>query len=82
LTVIQLQHDGVKTIDVSPVENVLKEISSHDKPPLQALSYAWSGPDTVVAAMVALGYLLTFGVAYLYLVLKPSRAKLTRGRRV
>jgi len=48
-TVIQLQYEGVKTIDVSPVENVLKEMASYNKPPLQTLSYAWSGPDTVIA---------------------------------
>jgi len=74
--VTQLQYEGVKTIDVSPVENVSKEIASYNKPPLQTLSYAWSGPNTVITVMVALGYLLTFGIAYLYF----RRAKALKGQ--
>lgn len=75
-TLIQIQYEGSKTIDVSPVENVLKEIANHDRIPIQTLSYAWSTADTVIAALVALGYVLTFGVTYFYV----RRTKTLRGK--
>lgn len=66
-TVTQIQYEGTQTIDVTPVDNVLKEIASQSKIPNQPITYAWSTPDTVLAVTVILGYLLTFGIAFFYI---------------
>lgn len=65
-TVTQIQYEGMQTIDVGPVDAVLKEIASQTKAPHQPLSYSWSTPDMVLAATIGLGYILIFGIAFLY----------------
>lgn len=63
-TVTQVQVEGTQTIEKGPVNEVLKEIESQAKVPIQPLSYSWSSADSVITAAVGLGYLLTFFIAY------------------
>lgn len=56
----QIQYEGTQTID-------LKEIAAESNSPIQPVNYAWSTPNTVLAFVVASGYLLTFGLAFFYL---------------
>lgn len=66
-TLTQIQYEGTRTINLTPVNNVLKEIAAQGNKPLQPIHYAWSTPDTVLAIVAALGYLFTFGTAFFYL---------------
>lgn len=63
-TVLQVQYKGAQTIDVAPVDNVLKEIRSELETPREPLSYSWSSPDTILAATILVGCILPVGVAF------------------
>lgn len=65
-TLTQLQYEGTQTVDVTPIDNVLKEIASTNQSPSPPITYAWSTPDTILVFTMALGYLLTFGIAFLF----------------
>ncbi len=65
--IVQIQYKGTQTVDVTPVDNVLKEIALSNQTPNPPINYAWSTPDTLLAVTMVLGYLLTFGIAFFYL---------------
>ncbi|CAJ1066314.1 uncharacterized protein LOC114468322 isoform X3 [Xyrichtys novacula] len=65
-TISQIQYAGTQIIDLTPVDDVLIDIRSQEKSPLQPIVYVWSTPDTLLAAAIVLGYLLTFGLTFIY----------------
>ena len=65
-TITQIQFEGSQTIDLTPVDEVLKEIASREGAPIQPITYSWSASDTVLAIGVSLGYVFVFILAYLY----------------
>ncbi|CAJ1050761.1 uncharacterized protein LOC114468322 isoform X3 [Xyrichtys novacula] len=62
----QVTYAGTQIIDLTPVDDVLIDIRSQEKSPLQPIVYVWSTPDTLLAAAIVLGYLLTFGLTFIY----------------
>ena len=66
-TIEQVRYEGTKTIDVAPIDDVLKEIAAAKQAPIQPYLRDWSTPDSLIASVVALGYLLTFGLTFFYL---------------
>ncbi|XP_028310951.1 uncharacterized protein LOC114468322 isoform X2 [Gouania willdenowi] len=64
-TLTQIQYEGTKIIDITPLDNVLKELKSTTKTPNQPLMYTWSTPDTSLAMVIILSYIVFFGVATL-----------------
>ncbi len=65
--IVQIQYKGTQTVDVTPVDNVLREIALSNQTPNPPINYAWSTPDTILAVTMVLGYLLTFGIAFFYM---------------
>ncbi|CAJ1066476.1 uncharacterized protein LOC114468322 isoform X3 [Xyrichtys novacula] len=65
-TISQIQYAGTQTIDLTPVDDVLIDIRSQEKSLLQPIGYVWSTPDTLLAVAIGLGYLLTFGLTFIY----------------
>ncbi|CAJ1064733.1 hypothetical protein LDENG_00238730%2C partial [Xyrichtys novacula] len=65
-TIFQIQYAGTQTTDLTPVDDVLIDIRSQEKSPLQPIVYVWSTPDTLLATTIGLGYLLTFGLTFIY----------------
>ncbi|CAJ1053521.1 uncharacterized protein LOC114468322 isoform X3 [Xyrichtys novacula] len=61
-----IEYAGTQIIDLTPVDDVLIDIRSQEKSPLQPIVYVWSTPDTLLAAAIVLGYLLTFGLTFIY----------------
>lgn len=70
-TVTLLQYKGTRTIEIGPVNEA--------KTPIQPLSYSWSSADSVIAAAVGLGYLLTFIIVYCHFCQnKDMKCELTK----
>ncbi|XP_049320128.1 uncharacterized protein LOC125781104 [Astyanax mexicanus] len=65
-TLGRIQYEGPQSIDLTPINNVLKEIESRPTWTVQPVRYSWSLPDTLLAALVCLGYVATFGITCFY----------------
>ena len=66
-TLLQVRYKGTQTIDVTPVDNVLREIATQSNVITEPLAYTWSAPDTILALTVCLSYVLILVVAALCL---------------
>ena len=53
-------------MDVTPIDDMLQEMEARSIRPIQPITYAWSSPDSAIAASVGLGYLLTFVITFLF----------------
>ena len=66
-TLTKIQFEGPQTVDVTPIDNMLQEMEVRSRRPIQPLAYAWSSPDSAIAAFIGLGYLLTFAMTLLFI---------------
>lgn len=56
-TLNKIQFKGSRTISLTPLNEVLKELEEAKQAPNQPLVYTWSTPDTMLALTVGIGYI-------------------------
>ena len=62
----QLQFEGTQAIDLTTIDATLHAISADSKIPDPPFTHSWSAADSILGALISLGYLLSFGLAYLF----------------